>query len=331
MLHDTTIGDIAVYKRTVASKDKPPQLVELEAHASIKEAIELFQQFQILSILIYGKAGHFVGSGDTRLTTHGGKVYIGILSLVDCLCYLLAVPEKQSENDSCLSACGASIESQTLWVVPPLESLKSVMEAMSKGIHTFLVASTDPVESSSLELISQTDILRYIHSVAMQENAESSRIQVPLNRIFTFPQEIISARPDDTVSDTLKVMNLHGIRSVILQDSHRHIVDYFSISDLRIYLWTASRMDISSRSALTFLETTSLRDFLAALRGHFQGPGVVVLPSSTLADAIEYALQSHVHRVWVVDGIVKHERRAIGVITYTDMIRQVYRLTLLEQ
>lgn len=46
----------------------------------------------------------------------------------------------------------------------------------------------------------------------------------------------------------------------------------------------------------------------------------MVFPSTTLSDAIDYALESHVHRVWVVQGIVKHERKPLGVVSYSDMI-----------
>jgi hypothetical protein len=62
-------------------------------------------------------------------------------------------------------------------------------------------------------------------------------------------------------------------------------------------------------------------EYLRAIRDHYTTPTCTVLPTISLEESIEIALEAHVHRIWIVESIVKHSRKVVGVLSYTDMIR----------
>ena len=71
MIHSSpekhTIGDILALKK---ERGEAKPVVAVEAHTSIQDAIQEFHRYHLTSLVVYGKAAHFVASGDPSLTTH---------------------------------------------------------------------------------------------------------------------------------------------------------------------------------------------------------------------------------------------------------------------
>lgn len=64
-----------------------------------------------------------------------------------------------------------------------------------------------------------------------------------------------------------------------------------------------------------------MESFLDASRGGVSmKTGVFLLPTASVQDAVEAALDGRVHHVWIVEDIVKHLRKPIGVVSLTDLI-----------
>jgi hypothetical protein len=80
-------------------------------------------------------------------------------------------------------------------------------------------------------------------------------------------------------------------------------------------------------NAISLLKFTSVEKFIITCRGGIsRKPGVYVLKTTALRDAIEAALEGHVHHVWIVNDIAKHDRKPIGLVSLTDLIRMIQEL-----
>ena len=78
---------------------------------------------------------------------------------------------------------------------------------------------------------------------------------------------------------------------------------------------------------ISLLKFTSVEEFLITYRGGIsRKPGVYVLKTASLRDAIEAALEGHVHHVWIVNDIAKYDRKPIGLLSLTDLIRMIQEL-----
>ncbi|KAJ3273807.1 hypothetical protein HDV01_003934 [Terramyces sp. JEL0728] len=135
----STIYEVAKLKKTV---------VDIEVHTSIQTALEIMKTNSITKIPVYGQAGHFITSSDPKKSTFNDKQYIAIINILDLLNNL--------DKKSVFECIGSCLESQSLWVIDGSEPIKSVMELMSKSVHSILVSNVD------LYFVTQTDILRYI-------------------------------------------------------------------------------------------------------------------------------------------------------------------------
>jgi CBS domain-containing protein len=203
---------------------------------------------------------------------------------------------------------------------------------MAKGVHHFLVSSENP--NDLIHLISQTDILKYIYTLMQDNEIYYKHLEMPLsnyNKLTTLPK-IVTGKLDSTMSTVLSIMNEYDINSVPVVDAKGSIVDYFSISDLRNFLWDSSRHDFLQDS-ISILLQMNLKDFLfssySSRGGLGNKPAVVATESTHLGECISKAINGfnylkvgRVHRVWVVDDDLK----PVGVVSYTDMIKFLWNM-----
>lgn len=141
-LMDTPISTIALRKR---------QVIDAASDTSLWDLLASYRRHGIASLPIYGHAGHFLISGDASLSIHLGKQYIAVLTLLDCLAWLLR-PDG-FEHATAFQIIGTTTESRSLWIIQPTSTILECMEPMTKGVHTFLVANREPQEP--LTLVSQ--------------------------------------------------------------------------------------------------------------------------------------------------------------------------------
>jgi CBS-domain-containing membrane protein len=113
-----------------------------------------------------------------------------------------------------------------LWIIKPNALLFECIEPMAKGIHNFLVASEN---STDLALVSQTDILRFMYD-KMEDSIYTPHLQLPLQDLFAFPQDVVTAHLGSKVGGVMANMGQHFIRAVPVVSSDGSLLDYFSMT-----------------------------------------------------------------------------------------------------
>lgn len=118
-----TIGDLIINKK---------HLISVESSTSISLVLNLLQSENILSIAVYGIQGSWLGSGGINLISNH-RQYIGIVSILDILIFILKGNPETVLNHRIVDAIGSSNESLSLWVEPPSRPLYYALEQFSKG------------------------------------------------------------------------------------------------------------------------------------------------------------------------------------------------------
>jgi CBS domain-containing protein len=213
-------------KDVLLSAKKNP-VISIEAHEPLGRALHLFQEHSISSLAVYGAPGSYYSSADITLSIHNGKQYIGLLSLADCVSFLLT--EGKHVEISVLQAIGATNESMSLWILKTSDSLFSSLEPLGKGLHSFLVAT--PNEQEPLYLLSQQDILLFLHEQLLDENFYD-RFPMDLKSFCKDKSQLVVAQLGDSIQDVLKTMTTLAFRSVGVVDKFGSLVDYFSFSGI---------------------------------------------------------------------------------------------------
>lgn len=232
MVKNVKIGEIA-------SKE----LFSLEAHETLATAFAAFNAFGFNSIPVYGKPGHFLSSsaGDESRLIHNGKQYISVLTLADCVAYLLQ-DQSHTENATIFNACGAAFSTQSLWIVDPEKQLYDILEPMAKGVHFFLIGTNDP--NKELRILSQTDILKFVYTQMQNDPVLKASLSRPVVEL-EISKSVVTVKPSDTIISVLKLMLEKGLGSVGVVDEGI-LVDFFSISDLKLFLFSSSRVHTES-------------------------------------------------------------------------------------
>lgn len=215
---------------SVVEHSKSKNIVEIETHKNISEALDLMHKNRIQSLVVFGKPGHFVTAADPSLGIHRGKQYLAILTLLDLINYLLK--NKGNLEAQVFEAIGSTAESLSLWMVRPSSNLLECLEPMAKGIHHFLVASTD--ENDKINFISQTDILIYIFEQIENNKIYQDHLSAEIQQMFDFEkQKVITCTQKSKMIDVLNTMNSNGIKSVpIVSESDGSLIDCFSTSGI---------------------------------------------------------------------------------------------------
>lgn len=208
-------------------------VIEIEAHCSVGDALELLQQKTISTLAVVGAPGHYYSSNSFH-SVHNGKQYIGLVMLADIVSFLLSRPDNTIEK-SILSVLGATNESLSLWILKDQDSLLSSLEPLCKGVHSFLVATADFEEP--LYLLSQLDVLGFLH--AQWGTDGGGRLSFELSSISLdsvlkghLDKDVVVASLDDSVKKTLEIMSEHEYRSVGVVDKAGCLVDYFSFTGM---------------------------------------------------------------------------------------------------
>jgi CBS-domain-containing membrane protein len=276
---------------------------------TLSEAFRLFEANTLTTLPVWGQAGHFISSGDSNLSTHRGKQYIAILSLLDCVSFMLNHPMMPLSNVTVFSVIGSSIPTQTLWVVHPEKPLISCLEPMAKGVHAFLIgseASDDP-----LTLLSQTDVLHFVYGYMQAHSSE--QLGTALAKLAG-PKPVICAKMSDMMQQVIRKMTLNSITSIPIVDTTGSVIDSFSITDMRHFLYEKSQ---ASEYAESFKEMLNMpiELMLESCRTESR-PGVFVQLDALLGNTLKIALETKAHHIWIGD----HQKKPIGVLSYTDML-----------
>jgi len=299
----------------IASKEK---LYDVPASTSIREALELLENKQILSVPVFDAPGRWVDSGGNEVIV-GNKQYIGIVSIVDLVTYTFregttALNEENSVLSRPLSsAIGSTDESLSMWI----ETLNvyDAMEQFAKGVHRALVL---PVVGSSTEvkLLTQTDVVSFL-----SENQSKSAL---LNRVFNSKlkdllrpdqkKDLVNVSMSDKLIGALNVLLESKVHGVAVVDDDGKLKSVLSVSDLR-------GIEAPRLPSLRFL---TVSDFLRQKEPR-SFDEIIPVPficnhDDKLGAIVRSMLEVHYHRVWLIDG----KNQPNDVLTLTDIINIIW-------
>jgi CBS domain-containing protein len=159
-----TVGDLVSEKR---------HLIGVEASTPVGTVLNLLKEENILSVAVYGTQGSWLGSGGVDLVSNH-RQYIGIVSMMDLLAYILRGNPETVLNQRIVEAVGSTSESLTLWVEPASRPLFFALEQFCKGSNFSLSSQSYPAgthralvhdekaEGSPIRMLTQTDVVHYL-------------------------------------------------------------------------------------------------------------------------------------------------------------------------
>ncbi|KAK6128002.1 hypothetical protein DH2020_038263 [Rehmannia glutinosa] len=290
------------------------------------------------------------------------KHYIGMVTMLDVLAHIAGNDDAPAVEGGgggggelerkmqvpVSTIIGHCLESLSLWTLNYNTSILDCMEVFSKGIHRALVPVDGHLENvggvelmesaSSYHMVTQMDLIKFLKV----HEAELRGILTRRVRELGGLTDIVFGVTDKTnLIDAIKCMNsasLHAVPIVEstdeIDDDHgqlvngkdRKLVGTFSATDLRgcpiSQLQSCLHMNI-----VDFLEKLldTPQQEACGLRTSTR-EHITCQPESLLREVVDKAINSHVHRVWVVDG----RGLLAGLVSLTDIIR-VIRVWMLSE
>jgi len=284
------------------------ELIYVDAKSRVQDLLELLRNHRILSVPV---------------TDEGRKRFIGIIDVFEMVQFtarsyfdsqdyatqddnMLAVEEifrtLEFEDKRVGDIVKESLRAQSIKIFKPETTLEEAARSLSSGDQRVLVGE----EPDSAYLISQTDVVRFMHknkSCIPKEILEAHIYKLPnVNAI----KEVKRIRESSTAITGFFEMARQGISAVAVVDEADKLVGCLSASDLRGL--SEQTLSALTRPALEFIKVTSGKDPL---------PPVRCMPSDTLEYAMDLVLRARVHRVWVTDEAT----RPVGVLAMPDITR----------
>ncbi|KAJ3187102.1 hypothetical protein HDU85_007140 [Gaertneriomyces sp. JEL0708] len=278
-------------------------LIELPAEASVQDALTLIRTHNILAVAVWGKKGRWLGAGATEAYA-GDKQYIGIVSILDIVNYVLSLlPDDPSAGSPApalggahpnlsskrvIELIGASDETRSLWVARPDTPLRLSLAPIGRGIHRVLVPSQPEVVDQALgargpspssgqvtlentfRLVTQTDVIRFLLA-HIKEDADLERtLQESVERLGLVGEArgsfVVTADVTSSAAVILKQMAAHSLNAVPVVNGHLNgvLVGTLSISDLRSYLAAQDHDDLMR--IMLNLQALSVAQFLQKVK-----------------------------------------------------------------
>lgn len=126
---------------------------------------------------------------------------------------------------------------------------------------------------------------------------------------------VVTIEPGDSCQEALRRMHRARVRHLPVIEDTGELVGVVTDRDLRHYLFTpAAYRNLGTTSADTLLGAASVREIMSA-------PVIFVRADEDLAEAAQRMLKDKVGSLPVVDG-----RRVVGMLTETDLLRQLSRV-----
>ncbi|MCO5548073.1 hypothetical protein L7F22_001530 [Adiantum nelumboides] len=348
-VHEMSMGQVlreTKVQQLVAGKGR---LVEVPYTASVGDTLHSMLAHNIVAVAVAAPPGHWIGAGGSmivesdRITGVARKQYIGIVSTLDVLFHLAELKDGAQvplllAGTRVSTIIGHCLQGLSLWAITPQTSVMEAMDIMSKGLHRALVpleshmqhSTESPLESeelaSSYRMLSQTDVVQFLHSKSETLHPILSR---SVDALGIIQPHVFGVPANTTLVDTMKCMTQAALTAVAVLDSThddlrqlhqlvpaigKRIVGNFSASDLR-GCSVESFPEWAREGVLQFLRRAN-----ATKNAVTHIPLLTCYPSSTLEYVIRSALEWRVHRVWVVD---EQQGLLMGLISFTDILRVV--------
>ncbi|XP_048129470.1 SNF1-related protein kinase regulatory subunit gamma-like PV42b [Rhodamnia argentea] len=283
------------------------------------------------------------------------KQYIGIVTMLDIPAHIGGDDdgvEKASDDQSDLekkmatpvsAIIGHNLEGLSLWTFNPNTSILDCMEVLSKGIHRALVPIDSRIENipgvelvesaPSYGMLTQMDVVRFL-----KDNSSEMEgiVTCSIRELGAISRNVYAITDRTKVFEAIKCMRAAMINAVPIVASEEFEHDHSQLLDLegqgRKLMGTFSATDLRgchlatlrswlSTMVLDFTEKISKSPLYTAAAPGEGGTRLRVhmtcTDGSSLVEAMDKAVDNHVHRVWVVD----EQGLLTGVVSLTGMIR----------
>eukprot|EP01125_Pyxidicula_operculata_P002488 TRINITY_DN12349_c0_g1_i1.p1 TRINITY_DN12349_c0_g1~~TRINITY_DN12349_c0_g1_i1.p1 ORF type:complete len:289 (-),score=57.76 TRINITY_DN12349_c0_g1_i1:97-963(-) len=179
------------------------------------------------------------------------------------------------------------------------ETLSSLADKMSSGIHRLLVAYNDEAR-----LLTQTDVVKYLYKHNVDENLTKKTLsELGMGQ----STNVVTIKSSVTALAGFREIYNHKVTGIAVVDDHGKMVHTLSSSDVRV------------------LTEENLKDLFLPVSDYLKkyserSSEIFVGPQATLREAMAKLIEGRVHRVWVCEGNVP-----LGVVTMSDIIRLWYK------
>ncbi|KAI3419031.1 uncharacterized protein J3R85_013553, partial [Psidium guajava] len=341
-LRERRVRDLILLKR---------RLVDVPYTASLAETMNALVTNRVLAVPVAAPPGRWVGAGGSMImeadqeTGAIRKQYIAIVTMLDILAHIAGDDDVKKASDEqrdlekkmaapVSTVIGHNLEGLSLWTFNPNTSILDCMEVLSKGIHRALVPidshmenipGMELVESApSYRMLTQMDVVRFLkdHSSEMEGIVTCS-----IRELGAVSRNVYAITDRTKVIEAIKCMRAAMINAVPIVASEEFEQDHSQLMDLegqgRKLMGTFSATDLRGCHLATlrsWLPATAL-DFTEKISKSLGDTRprepVTCTDGLSLAEAMDKAVDKHVHRVWVVD----QQGLLTGVVSLTDMIR----------
>ncbi|KAI9334156.1 hypothetical protein BDR26DRAFT_867455 [Obelidium mucronatum] len=249
--------------------------------------------------------------------------YVYILSTLDILLYIVSRQKAGSTLD--LSATvesamtmDAEMESYRVFERDYRDTIESTMLVFAQGLHRALIS--DALKQKPSIVLTQSDILNYIHKNVCFKQKDKTILSLAcfgktlaeLGLVMT--SSVKSMKESETALEGYNRMAHFKLLALPVLSGAGLVVATLSASDLRGL----------SRETLAFVELPVL-EFLKKMNLKADNETTSSLtPADTLLDAINLLVERDVHRLWIVDSVL----RPIGVVSQSDVIAAILGISV---
>jgi len=303
------------------------QIIDVDAEYKISVALDLMRDYDHVALPVYGMGvmreslAPSAVSSNASVSPDSAKTYIGMITILDIVVYLLSETSPPQASDSVTHALqttpvaailGETRESSFMTLEHDM-SLLDVLQAMTTGTHRVLVEN-----EGEFRMLTQFDVVKYIYENSQADSLIQSVMDTPLTELSLAHSEkevgfVLVVEDGWSTKKAVSYMSANALQAVaVVRDGS--LVGTLSLSDLRKVLLPFLVPDLTIAD---FLKCAHHVPTLEELPPH-----VTCSPHDTLRTVMKKVLESHVHRVWVVreeNGKIK----PVDVVSLTDILSAV--------
>jgi len=185
-------------------------------------------------------------------------------------------------------------------------TLQDAVEIFVRGVHRIAMTNN---ANKIVHILTQFDIMKYLVEDTTRMGLKA---EIQVGKINLLQKEIISVLPETKTVDAFKAMAEHGLNSIAIINKEGVILGSLSSTDmkgLREFQFMRLLWDVSQFLSVVRKEQGRDGDFLVCCGAETQ-----------LKRVVEIIYHEHVHRIYIVDD----NKRPLGVISQTDIIRECF-------
>ncbi|RKO89629.1 hypothetical protein BDK51DRAFT_40627 [Blyttiomyces helicus] len=257
------------------------------------------------------------------LASHTGrKRVVAVVSTSDILAYIVRTSGVSGKGDGKLHPDRVDLtqpidrvlplesdeESYRFWERDYRDTIETTLIAFARGVHRALI--TDALDERPPALLTQTDVLRYVHA-NMSCVPPSVSLDAPISSILpSAARKLVTMAADESAISGLIRIRESKIAALPVVNTSGSVVANLSVSDLRGV--TSVELYNLNSPVIEYLKSLSPNGNPKSLNP------IVVTPQDSMRSVLNILVEKHIHRVWVVASA--DDRRPIGVVSQSDVI-----------